>query len=132
MNDVSKEAKAKVAAFVEKHVNRSKYSQKEIAEICGFNTPNIITMIKQGMTKVPIEKIPKLAQALDIDRVEFFDFVMRSYKPKEYEAILEIIGEPITEAEHKVIRLLRRHIPEGDLINRTDHYLDKIREAITT
>ena len=131
MSDViAAEAKAKVAAFVEQRVNRSKLSQKEMADICGFPTANMITMIKTGATKVPIEKIPKLARALDVDRVEFFDMVMRSYKPKEYNAILEIIGEPITEAEHKVVNLLRRIIPEGNLVNNTNHYLDKIREAL--
>ncbi|WAR43528.1 helix-turn-helix domain-containing protein [Methylomonas rapida] len=126
----SLEAKLEVAGFLERIINRSTYSQKEIAEMCGFNTPNIITMLKQGSTKVPVEKIPALAKALDIDRVEFFELVMKNYRPKEYEVIVEIFGEPISDAERAIIKLLRQVIPAGQLVNNTNHYRNKIREAL--
>lgn len=124
------EARLEVAGFLERIINRSKYSQKEIAEMCGFNSPNIITMLKQGATKVPVEKIPALAKALDIDRVEFFELVMKNYRPKEYEVIVEIFGEPISDAERAIIKLLRQVIPKGQLVNHTSHYRNRIREAV--
>lgn len=123
--------KCQVASFVERRVNQSPYSQKEIAEMCGFNTPNIITMLKQGSTKVPVEKIPALAKALDVDQVEFFTLVMKNYRPKEYEVIVKILGDPISEAERNIVKLLRDTIPDGRLINNTAYYKDKIRDAIT-
>ncbi|MBS3904581.1 MAG: helix-turn-helix transcriptional regulator [Simkania sp.] len=126
----SSENKLEVAAFLEKVINRSSYSQKEIAEMCGFNSPNIITMLKQGVTKVPVEKVPALAKALDVDPVEFFELVMKSYRPKEYQVIVEIFGEPISEAERTVIKLLRQIIPAGLLVNNTSHYRNKIRIAL--
>lgn len=124
------EAKLEVAGFLEKIINRSSYSQKEIAEMCGFNSSNIISMLKQGATKVPVEKIPALAKALDIDRVEFFELVMKNYRPKEYEVIVEIFGDPISDAERTIIKLLRQVIPAGQLINNTSHYRNKIRVAL--
>ncbi len=122
--------KCPVASFVERRVNQSPYSQKEIAEMCGFNTPNMITMLKQGITKVPVEKIPALAKALDVNQVDLFTLVMKNYRPKEYEVIVKILGEPISNAERKIVRLLRDILPEGQLINNTDHYKNKIRAAL--
>lgn len=129
MSDNS-DAKLEVAIFLEKVVNQSTYTQKEIAEIAGFNSPNIITMLKQGSTKVPVEKITALARALDIDRVEFFELVMKSYRPEEYAVIVEIFGESISDAERKIIKLLREVIPAGQLVNNTSHYRNKIRAAL--
>ena len=123
--------KQEVATFIAKHVDRSKYSQKEIADMCGFNSPNVITMIKQGLTKLPIEKISKLAKALDLDRIELFTFVMARYRPKELEVIEDIYGESINEAERRVVRLLRETIPEGALSSNPLYYMDKIRTALT-
>ena len=119
-----------VAVFLEKVINQSTYSQKEIAEMCGFNSPNIITMLKQGLTKVPIDKIPMLAKILDLDCAEFFEFVMKRYKPKEYKVIVEVFGEPISDAEKSIIRLLREVIPAGQLVNNPSHYRAKIRAAL--
>ncbi|WP_431064792.1 XRE family transcriptional regulator [Methylotuvimicrobium sp.] len=129
MREKSK-AKLEVADFLEKVINQSTYSQKEIADMAGFNSPNIITMLKQGLTKVPVERIPALARVLDIDRVEFFELVMKSYRPKEYAVIVEIFGDPISDAERRIIRLLREVIPDGQLVNNTNHYRNKIRAAL--
>lgn len=124
------ENKLEVAVLLEKVINRSSYSQKEIAKMCCFNSPNIITMLKQGATKVPVEKIPALAKALNLDRVKFFELVMKNYRPKEYEVIVEIFGEPISDAERAIIKLLRQIIPAGQLVDNTSYYRNKIRAAL--
>ncbi len=131
MSAVNTEAKKEVSAFLEKHINGSKLSQKEIASICGFKNYNVVSMIKRGETGVPVEKIPKMAQALDLDRAELFEFVMSRYRPGELKAIKEVYGSPITEAERQVIKLLREIIPEGHLTSNPQHFISKIREALT-
>lgn len=128
--DQEKEGKMRVASFLERRLETSKLSQKEIAKMCEFPSPNIITMFKQGLSKIPIEKTVKLAKALDVDRVEFFKLLMSSYRPKEYEVIVEIMGDPINESERAVVNLLREVIPGDRLAKNPKFFLDKIREAL--
>ena len=125
------QAQSPVAILVARMVKQSRYTQKEIAKMCGFKTPNIISMIKQGITKVPIEKIPALAKALGVDRAEFFTLVMKTYNPNEYEVIVQTFGEPITDAERKIVKLLRDTLLEDQLTNNTDYYRKKIQQALS-
>ena len=52
----------------EQHVSaliaRSGKSQREIERVLGYSNANIITMFKNGSTRVPPEKVVPLAQAL--------------------------------------------------------------------
>ena len=45
-------------------IDNSRLTQKEIAQRMGMPMPNIITMWKQGQTKVPPERVPAMAKAL--------------------------------------------------------------------
>lgn len=42
-------------------------SQRDIAEMVGYNNQNMITMIKQGTAKVALDRVPALAEALEVD-----------------------------------------------------------------
>ena len=46
--------KSKTAEYVRTHIDKSSLSQKQISEVLGFKTPNLITMIKQGSIKIPV------------------------------------------------------------------------------
>ena len=46
---------------------KHKKTQAEIAKEAGFINPNMVAMIKQGATKLPIDRVPALAKALDSD-----------------------------------------------------------------
>ena len=39
-------------------------SQKQIARELGYDLPNIVSMIKMGEARVPLEKVPALAKVL--------------------------------------------------------------------
>ncbi len=56
-----------VAEFLADKIGAIDKTQREIAEACGFDNPNIITMFKNGHTKLPINRIAPLAKALDVD-----------------------------------------------------------------
>jgi transcriptional regulator with XRE-family HTH domain len=97
-----------VAGFVAQQINLSGKTQAQIAEECGFDKANVITMIKQGKTKVPIGKIGRLAKALDIDPVFFLKMCLQEYNPDMMEAIVTIIGTPvITRNEYEIIEVIR-------------------------
>jgi len=67
-------ANSRLAAFVEKRILelRARKSQAEIAHDAGFVNPNVLTMIKQGGTKLPLDRVPALAKALDADPRRLF------------------------------------------------------------
>ena len=46
---------------------KAKKSQIEIASIAGFPNPNMLAMLKNGSSKLPIDRVPGLAKALDCD-----------------------------------------------------------------
>jgi hypothetical protein len=46
---------------------KPKKNQSEIAAEAGFANPNMITLLKQGANRVPLDRVPQLAKALDSD-----------------------------------------------------------------
>lgn len=98
------------ADFLSRYINRSRMTQSEIALACGFKRQNIISMLKNGTTKVPIERVPALSRALNIDPRAFLSIAMEEYYPKMWEAIREIFGQGIavTEDEIHILNSLRK------------------------
>src|SRR3569832_2416477 len=54
-----------VAEFIADRLADIDKTQREVAEACGFETPNVITMFKKGQMKVPLDRVGSLAKALD-------------------------------------------------------------------
>ena len=52
---------------VERLIERSGRTQREIATALGYGRSNIVTMFKQGTTRVPGDKVPALADALGVE-----------------------------------------------------------------
>lgn len=78
---------SKVALLVAAKMQTSNKTQKEVARAIGYYNSNIITMLKQGLTKVP-----KLAKELDLDPEEFTRMCLEEYTPE----ILKTIEQWIT------------------------------------
>jgi len=97
-----------VAQLIEKAIDESDKTQKEIAEELGYENPNIITMFKQGHTKVPLRTIGPLARAIGIDPAYFVRVAMKEYMPETWAVLNELAGSMfITENEKKLIRAYR-------------------------
>lgn len=99
-----------LAKYVERRVLELKptKSQAEIAVQAGYSNVNMITMIKQGASKVALDRIPALAQALETDPA----FMMRlglqqSVGLTAAKAILEVFGEPVTKNEIGWLQAIR-------------------------
>ena len=62
-------AETLLAKFIEKRVLelRPKKSQIEIATEAGFLNPNMVSMIKNGSSKLALDRVPSFAKALDCD-----------------------------------------------------------------
>jgi transcriptional regulator with XRE-family HTH domain len=90
-----------------KLIERSPKTQREIALEIGYSKPNLITMFKQGLTKVPIEVVPRLAKALDEDPAFLLRLALRDYMPKALEVIEANLGPILTEEEKWLIEAHR-------------------------
>lgn len=103
-----------VASFLEYYLARSPKTQRQIAKEVGFEKPNMITMIKQGHTKLPIERVPALAKALDVDERFLMNLVLAEYHPALYEVIQSVYGLMVTKNEEEIIRFIRAVSGRGD------------------
>lgn len=93
-----------VAEYFAEAIEKSGRSQAEVAKLAGYAKPNIISMFKTGTSKVPIEKIPSLAAAVDVNPLEFLKIAMGEYQPATWDAICAIFEaneayRPQAEAE---------------------------------
>lgn len=112
-----------IADFIADRLAESDKTQREIAAECGFETPNIITMFKNGSTKVPLNRIGALAKALDADPAHMLRLAMREYMPDTWESIEDTLKSTLLTAnELKLLRAYREATgdsdPEAVVINR--------------
>ena len=116
-----------VAEYINWQIQICGKSQKQIATEAGFEKPNIITMFKQGQTKIPIEKIGRLAKAIEVDAVYLYKLCMQEYQPDTWREIQKMFNQPIlTENEVEIIEAIRSCNVANPKI-RTDE--DRIRLA---
>ena len=59
-----------VARFIAARILDIGKSQKDIAREVGFESANVITMIKQGATKLPLSRVSAMAKALETQSTE--------------------------------------------------------------
>lgn len=85
--------KIKVAEYLTAQIDICGKSQKIIAEEVGFPKANILTMMKYGSTKVPIDRVPALAKSLGVDPAKFMRLVLAEYQPAILEAIEGSLGQ---------------------------------------
>ena len=78
------EKKSTVAIFLNHHIQLSGKKQKQIAEEVGFNKAKVITMIKQGKTKLPIARIEAMAKSIRVDAYELLLICKEEYQSEDW------------------------------------------------
>ncbi len=111
----SKPTTSKTAAFLARAIHFSGKTQAEIARQAGFPKPNILSMLKQGQSRVPIERIPALADACMVDSAYFLRLALSEYHPEVFAVIVDTIGEPLTENERDMVICYRLIAPENQI-----------------
>ena len=97
-----------VAEFLDAAIDISGKSQKEIAAEAGYAKPNFISMMKTGVTKVPVDKVPALARACGVDERQFLRLAMNEYMPETWAVIQDSLGANlVTEEERKLLEAFR-------------------------
>lgn len=72
-----------VAEFIADKFAESEQIQREVAEQCGFENPNVITMFKTGAAKLPLSRVGPLAKALKVDPAHLLRLV-KGYDAREF------------------------------------------------
>lgn len=100
-----------VAEYLTAQIELCGKTQLEIARELGFEKPNVITMFKQGKSKLPIGRVGKMAKALGVDPKFLYALAMSEYEPETWAALEEanIFGEGVIvfENEKEILKLVR-------------------------
>ena len=93
---------SELAAYISKRVLelRGRKTQAEIAVQAGYVSQNMLSMIKQGSSKVALDRVPALARALECDPAYLMRLALEQAVGETAAlAILEIFGSPVTANE---------------------------------
>lgn len=111
-----------VADFIGMQIEKLGKLQSEVAKEAGFDKPNLITMIKQGKTKLPLAKIGLMARSLEVDPIYMFALCMNEYMPETWEAIESLKDQPLlTKNEVEIIKAVRAAGTPTTLLGPSDH-----------
>ena len=118
-----------VAEYLSKAIELSGKTQREIAVAVGYTKPNIISMMRLGQTKIPIDRIPAFAAALGVDPAHFTRIAMREYMPEVWGVLTEVFGESVTNREKRLLEVLREEDPDAEIVLDTA-CLTKLRDTL--
>lgn len=121
-------AGTRLVRFLEKRILelRPRKTQSQIASEAGFSQPNMLAMIKTGANKLPLDRVPGLAKAIESDPALLFMMAVEQLGGDTTEiAIRKIFGTLVTENEVAWLEEIR------DASNHADPNLTtKARSAI--
>jgi plasmid maintenance system antidote protein VapI len=102
-----------VADYLTQQIKLSGVSQKHLAEQLGYPKPNIITMFKQGKTRIPKAKVVPLAKALGLDPIHLLRLVWQEYSPEDWDTLEAILGQRLISANEQQLLALARSVSMG-------------------
>lgn len=98
-----------VAELIENAQQGSALSDAHIAESIGCDNPAITTLLKQGKMRLPIPKVPQMAEVLEVKPSKLMQMVLREISQETLEAIEACYGPMVlTDAEARLIRSIRQ------------------------
>ena len=97
-----------VAAFLGAAIDISGKTQKQIAQEVGYRKPNLLSMMKNGDTKIPIDKIPLIARACGVDEKHFLRIALEEYMPENWKVIRDTLAaDLVSDQEMELVRAFR-------------------------
>lgn len=107
----------RLARFLTKRVLELKHrkTQAQIADQAGFSSVNMMSMLKSGASKLPLDRVPSLASALECDPALLFRMALEQLdSPTTASAIDRIFGAVVTENERDWLEALRQASDHSD------------------
>lgn len=84
-------------------------SDEALADALGYSTPNVINLIKNGTVRLPMTKVPVMAETLEMEPGEAMYLLLRDTSPELLASIEECLAPlALTRTEARLINRLRR------------------------
>lgn len=99
---------SEVAQELTRMINKSDLTQFELANAIGVSNSNVLTMFKQGRTKIPIKYVKSLSEACGQDPKILMEIALKEYHPDILESLGLVYEKPTTEEEREVLGVFRR------------------------
>lgn len=97
-----------VKDFLTHHIEACGRSNLEIAEQVGFPRSNVISMLKSGATRLPVNRIVAMANAIDVDPAVLFRLTMEEYMPGFLAVIDQVYAaEALSPEEREMVQRAR-------------------------
>jgi transcriptional regulator with XRE-family HTH domain len=117
-----------VAQYINECVSTSMKTQREIAEEAGFDKPNMITMLKQAKTKLPLDRVAALADALGVSRRYLMILALQEYHAGAFAVLQEVFGMAVTDNEASILNYIRLVSGHSDPGLGGDRARERLRE----
>jgi hypothetical protein len=88
-----------VALYLANALDASTKPQNQIAKEAGFPKSNVLSMMKSGQTKIPLERIRPLAEAAGLDPKELLRRCLMEYHPNMWQMIVDIFESKLSISE---------------------------------
>ena len=114
---MSKDERSRVAHYISQRIDalQGRKTQKDIAEEAGYQHPNNLSMIRHGTSKLPLDRVPALARALECDVGELFAVALEQYFDGEtIVAFRRVMTADLTKNEVEWIEFLRAVSEDDD------------------
>jgi hypothetical protein len=100
-----------IAELISLQIRMTGKSVAEVSREVGFNNPNFLSMIRRGKTKIPLNRVPALAKALEICPRGLLFRCLEEYEPELLETIqICLPGAFLSESDLKIVRAIRKKI----------------------
>lgn len=108
---VKEREKSRIAQLISDRIEELKgYKlQREIASQAGYNNPNMIALIKKGDAKVALDRIPRLAEALEVEPSMLMRLAFEQFYEKETaDEFFRLMSRGgVTRNEQKILDVIR-------------------------
>lgn len=101
-----------LTAKIDEVCARSNKDQTDIAHGTGYKNVNNITMLKQGLSKLPLQRAPLLAKQLEIEPIALIRMALEEYSPEVFEALSEAGALPSSDFEIGLSRAVKESVKE--------------------
>ncbi|MEN3974298.1 XRE family transcriptional regulator [Emcibacter sp. SYSU 3D8] len=112
MNEDTRTTFTSLLEYLEFAFERSPKTHAEIAHEMGYRSENVLTMMLAGICKVPIDKVPSLARALNVEPSHMMTLALEDYCPAILRAMEETFDHIATPNQKEWLKVVR-HI-SGD------------------
>ena len=82
VDQTTKDRRRRAGAYIKACREAANLSQKNVGDALGYEYYTTVSQIERGVTTLPMELFPILADLLDVDRFTFANTLMKLYHPE--------------------------------------------------